>query len=75
MKAQEMRQLTVTKEMHKTLYDFFSRLEPGVVKTVLSRTHDSVTFSEDEIDIKATILFGFYCEYLRPAAEKDGWQS
>lgn len=55
---------TVSPEIHRTLVDFFSRLDLDTATEVLGIPWHGEAFSEPEREIKAQLLFQFYFNEL-----------
>lgn len=60
----QMIQYRVNYEVHKTLLDFFSRLDRDTVERLLSIPRSGVKYTEPECEIKADLLYQFYFNEL-----------
>ena len=62
----------VTPEAHKTIVDFFTRLDKNTVEKTFATPYKGVYFSEDEVEIKTAMLFNFFLNAVLGATDDLG---
>lgn len=59
----------VTPEAHKTIVDFFTRLDKNTVENTFATPYKGEAFSEDEVEIKTAMLFNFFLNTVLGATD------